>query len=183
MEKITCSNCGSENNPTSKYCSNCGYEIKKVKTKEVVDAEVKKSPTKKSKLLASLAGLVSFVLVYYLTKYILFAAPSFDEVLVKTASDINKSCPMMVDQFTRLDNATAKPSNSLQYNYTLIENTINEVNLDTAAKYIKPHLINNIKTDPDLKYFRDNDVTLIYNYRDKNGVFVVKYEITPEVYK
>lgn len=183
MEKITCSNCDSENNVTSKYCSNCGYEIKKEKTTEVVDNGVKKNHKKKSKLKGLLTGVPSFIIAYYFTQHFFFSVPSIDKVLVKTASDISKACPMMVDQFTRLDNATAQPNNSLQYNYTLIENTINEVNLDTAEKYIKPHLITNIKTDPDLKYFRDNDVTLIYKYRDKNGVFVVKYEITPEIYK
>lgn len=183
MEKIICSNCGSENNLTSKYCTNCGYEIKKEKTTEVVEDQVKKPKTKKSKLVGLLTAVPSFVIAYYITQHFLFATPSIDQVLVKTASEINKSCPIMVDQYTRLDNTTALPDNSLKYNYTLIENTINEVNLDTAAKYIKPHLINNVKTDPGLKYFRDNDVTLIYNYRDKNGVFVVKYEITPEIYK
>lgn len=89
----------------------------------------------------------------------------------------------MVDQFTRLDNVTAMPGDCFQYNYTLIGKTVDEVNLDTAAKYVKPNIINNVKTNPDLKYFRDKNVTLIYNYRDKAGVFVVKYDITPNLYK
>jgi hypothetical protein len=36
------------------------------------------------------------------------------------ANELNKSCLMMVDQDTRLDNAVALPENVFQYNYTLI---------------------------------------------------------------
>ncbi|MFC0878841.1 zinc-ribbon domain-containing protein [Saccharicrinis sp. FJH2] len=183
MGKITCSNCGSENNNTNKYCSNCGYEIKKEKPGEVIVDKIEKPKSKRSKLVGSLVGVIAFFLAYYLVQYFFFPTPTLDKVLAKTANEINKTCPVMVDQFTQLDNVAAMPNNCFQYNYTLIENTINEVNLDTAAKYVRPNIINNVKTNPDLKYFRDNDVTLIYNYRDKNGVFVVKYDITPETYK
>ena len=89
----------------------------------------------------------------------------------------------MIDQYTRLDNTVAFPNKSFQYNYTLINMDKSEVNLDTVKKYIEPGIINNVKTNPDLKIYRENNTTMIYNYRDKNGVFVLKIAVTPEMYK
>jgi len=42
--------------------------------------------------------------------------------------------------------------------------------------------INNVKTNPDLKIYRDNKVTMAYNYKDKNGIFVLKISVTPGLY-
>lgn len=89
----------------------------------------------------------------------------------------------MVDQFTRLDNSVALPDNSFQYNYTLVEVTKDEVIIDTVKKYIEPNILNTVKTNPDLKFFRDNKTTLIYNYKDMNGEFVHKFSVTPEMYQ
>ncbi len=92
-------------------------------------------------------------------------------------------CPIMVDQETRLDNAIALPENSLQYNYTLVNIESTEVNPDTVKKYIEPGIINLVKSSPDMKIYRDNKTTIIYNYRDKNGVFILKLVVTPEMYQ
>jgi len=89
----------------------------------------------------------------------------------------------MVDQETRLDNAIALPENSLQYNYTLVNIESTEVNPDTVKKYIEPGIINLVKSSPDMKIYRDNKTTIIYNYRDKNGVFILKLVVTPEMYQ
>ena len=58
-----------------------------------------------------------------------------------------------------------------------------EINLDTVKKYFEPGLINNVKTNPDLKTYRDNKTTMIYSYRDKKGEFVVKFSVTPDMYE
>ena len=89
----------------------------------------------------------------------------------------------MVDQETRLDNAIALPENSLQYNYTLVNIESTEVNPDTVKKYIEPGIINLVKSSPDMKIYRDNKTTIIYNYRDKNGAFILKLAVTPEMYQ
>jgi hypothetical protein len=102
--------------------------------------------------------------------------------MMEAASELNKTCPFMVDKDTRLDNAAALPGNIFQYNYTLVNLDKSEVNVDTVKKYVEPGLINNVKTSPGLKVYRDNKVTMAYNYRDKNGVFVLKITVTPDLY-
>lgn len=57
----------------------------------------------------------------------------------------------MIDQDTRLDYAMALPDNVFQYNYTWVNFSKSEVNMDTAKKYVEPGIINPVKTNPDLK--------------------------------
>lgn len=102
--------------------------------------------------------------------------------MMEAASELNKSCPIMVDQQTRLDNVVALPDNAFQYNYTLVAYDKSEINIDTVKKYIEPTLVNTVRTNPDLKSFREHNVTMIYNYRDKHGVFVLKIPVTPAQY-
>lgn len=89
----------------------------------------------------------------------------------------------MVDEFTRLDNSIALPCNIFQYNFTLVNTIKSEVIPDTVKKYLEPSIISNIRTNPDLKFFRDNKTTMVYFYKDKNGEFVYKLSVTPELYK
>ena len=108
------------------------------------------------------------------------------EMLVETANEINKSCPMMLDSYTRLDNAISLPPNIIQYNYTLInceKEDFEDSDLLELKREIEPIMVNNVRTNPDLQYLRDNDVIFNYYYRDLNGVFLLNISIPPEKYK
>jgi len=134
------------------------------------------------KRIGTIIGIIVFGLSYFAVQQIFFKQPSFDKVMVQAASEINKNCPMMVDQYTRWDNAVVLPGKILQYNYTLVDLEKSEVNLDTVKKYVEPGIINNVRTNPDMKIYRDNNTTFIYYYKDKNGVFVYKFPVTPDMY-
>jgi hypothetical protein len=186
MDKVKCTHCEEYNNTNAKYCFRCGYELPKVNMESMGTTASKKSEKGKlnsKNLVGSVTGVVAFTLAYFLVQQVFFKPPSYDKIMMKAASELNESCPMMVDQYTRLDNAVALPGNIFQYNYTLVDMTKAEVNLDTVKKYFEPGIINNVKTNPDLKLQRDNKTTMVYNYRDKNGIFVVKFSVTPELYE
>lgn len=89
----------------------------------------------------------------------------------------------MVDEETRLNNVVAMPNNIFQYNYTLVNYEKSEVDVEEFKSYITPNLVNNVKTNPDMKAYRDNDVTLAYNYKDKNGIYILKINVGPDLYK
>jgi hypothetical protein len=185
MDKINCINCGNDNNSNSKYCSSCGYELPR-KTEDLDSTFLRPTVFKtdnRKKITGIIIGAIAFGLSYFAVQQIFFKTPSFDKVMMQAASEINKSCPIMVDQYTRLDNAVAMPGNTLQYNYTLVNITKDQVNIDTVKKYIEPRIINNVKTSPELKVYRDNKTTMVYNYSDKNGIFVLKFSVTPDMYK
>ena len=48
---------------------------------------------------------------------------------------------------------------------------------------MEPTILNVVKTNPDLKIYREHKVTMAYNYVDKKGVFLFKIMITSEKYK
>jgi hypothetical protein len=136
----------------------------------------------KKTIIGPVVGSVVAVIVAVLVQQFFFKAPTYDETMMKAASEINKSCPLMVDQDTRLDNTLALPGKVFQYNYTLVNWLKDSVDVGALQTYMEPLIINNAKTSPDMQYHRDHRATLAYHYKDKHGEFVVKLLIKPEQY-
>jgi len=186
MEKVNCKNCGAANPETSKYCSGCGYELPRIKT-EILSEPVQQKPTeskdKKKQKLGVLIGIIVFGLSSFAVQQIFFKAPSYDKVMMKVASELNKSCPIMVDAETRFDNAVALPGNVFQYNYTLVN--VDKPNADTTSmkNYLENSITNMVKTNPEMKYQRDHKTTINYYYKDKNGVYLFIVSITSDKYQ
>jgi hypothetical protein len=184
MDKKSCNNCGADNKMNSRYCSQCGHEMPKNETSSNISLnESKVAKSNDNKIRNSIIGIVVGGLVYFAVQHFLLKPPSIDKEIMGVASELNKSCPIMIDRETRLDNAVAMPDKVFQYNYTLINLDKSEVIIDTLKKYVEPGIINNVKTNPDLKFYRDNKITMNYYYRDKDGEFVYKLSVTPDMYK
>jgi hypothetical protein len=107
----------------------------------------------------------------------------FDKNLMETANQINKNLPLMLDSDTRLDSTMALPGKKFTYFYTLVNYSVDEIDIENFENGMKSNLLNNIKTNSDLKEFRDNKVTMVYFYKDKNGNEIIKIELTYEDYK
>ena len=136
----------------------------------------------KKKILLTIIGTVVVTLISILIRQYLFPSPSFDKALMQAASQINESCPIMVDQETRLDNTIALPDNVFQYNYTLVHLVKDSMDVKGFEEYMKPRILNHVKTDPGMKTVRKNKTTVAYSYKDKNGVFITTISVTPEMY-
>lgn len=141
--------------------------------------------TKNKKLnIKTLAGIVVGIIVVVLVQQFFFkASPSFEKKMLQAANEINKTCPMMIDKETRLDNTMSLPDKTFQYNYTLVNMVKDSIIIPPLQQYLERYIINNVKTNPDLKDFRDNKTTMEYYYKDKNGVLILKIAVTPEQYK
>ena len=70
------------------------------------------------------------------------------------ASTLNESTPVMLNNFTRFDDATVTEENVFQYNYTVL----NIQNPDSLIKEVEISLIENIKhefnTNPQLRFLK-----------------------------
>ena len=104
------------------------------------------------------------------------------EKMEEAINSMNESCPLMVDKDTRCDSVIILNDNIIQYNYTLINHAKRKLNLERIKNAWVPNLIEQAKVSPDLKKFRENNVTLSYNYKDKNGKHIIKVEVTPSMY-
>ncbi len=183
MEKKNCTNCGMSNDETAKYCSGCGFELPKTESKITENMDSKKTSENKKKILPTIVGIIAFGLSYFAVQHFFFKKPSFDKVMVEVASEINKTCPLMIDQNTRLDNTIAMPDNVFVYNYTLVNLEKKDIDINEMKDFIEPNVINNMKTNPDMKLYRENKTTMTYNYKDKKGEFILKINVTPEQYE
>ena len=185
--EIVCPNCETKNEQTSKYCSSCGYQLPKVEVvvqePSNVSNERNEQPKKKLKGKALVGFILGFLLFFGLSQYFFFAPADIDAELAKVASEINKNCPMVVDQEIRLDNTAAFPNRTLQYNYTILNYEKAELDIKVVERTLFSGILENIKTNPDMKAMKENEITFNYYYKDKKGAFVTKYVVTPEMYK
>lgn len=135
----------------------------------------------KGKTVGIVVGVIAAVSSYFIVQQ--FFRQDVESELKKAVVEINKQTPMSIDAYTRLDSVASKGKTNFIYYYTLIDLEKSEVNLDTVNKYIRPSIIENIKSSPDLKVYRDNNITMDYKYYDKNGTFALDIAVTPDLYK
>ena len=126
---------------------------------------------------------IASIAVLALMQQCVFSDTAVEKILTKAANDMNKTCPTMVDRETRLDNTIVLPGKIFQYNYTFIHWTKDSLDFARLQNEMEPAILNGVKTNPDLKVYRDHNVTMAYNYADMKGVFLFKIMITPEKYK
>lgn len=192
MEKSICTNCGAENTVKAKYCVNCGHKLPIiVLEKTPVDVF---TPTPKKNINNKIVGVIIVGILILVAA--LFGIRScvtsfvkknghviYDKALSVMADELNKNCPVMIDEFTRLDSVSALANKKFQYNYTVLGNDFSQIPTDTLKKYINENVLYTIKTSPEMKAMRDLKTTFIYSYKNDEGEDVYKFVITPEMYK
>ena len=108
---------------------------------------------------------------------------AINKKLTEMANNLNQSAPVMLDDFTRFDNAAVTSDNVFQYNYTVL----NTQNPDSLIKEVERSLIKNIKfefnTNPQLLFFKENNVSIDYVYNDENNQVIRRIQIDSSNYK
>jgi len=94
-----------------------------------------------------------------------------DKVLAKQADKINRNLPMMVDSVTKMLDIHGI-NNTVTTDYKLVNVLAKQVDTTQFNRVMKKKLLNNHCTRPETKILRDNNVTMRYNYRDKEGKFI-----------
>lgn len=136
---------------------------------------------KKEKAIGVIAGMIAFAVTSYGVQQ-LFKKDLASE-LRSAAQELNKQGPLPVEQFTRLDSASANGKTNFIYYYTLGDLDKSEVSLESVNSYIRPNVIENVKKSPDLKYFRENSAEMDYRYYDRSGAFVIEIAVTSDLYQ
>lgn len=137
---------------------------------------------KNNKIAGISVAIVSAFIAYFAVNAFLIEPLLVKNQLKKVAGEINMLSPIMVDAETRLDQAVVLPNKTFQYNYTLVYQSVEEMDTAVVAKNLKPTILKNIQTSPDLKPFREKLVTLNYSYKDQNDVPVLFLQFTPKEY-
>jgi hypothetical protein len=129
-----------------------------------------------------LIGIAIFFAITQTLKFFLQEPKlNINDELVKTANEINKHVPIVLDSLTTFDNVNALKGNILQYNYTL---KVDKSAVDTILlmKTAKESLLEQLKKNPKASYFRQNNIEIEANYADKKGIQICKIIILSNEY-
>ncbi|MCJ8153649.1 hypothetical protein MKJ01_07710 [Chryseobacterium sp. SSA4.19] len=111
---------------------------------------------------------------------------TIEDELKEAAAGMNKLTPQVMNEGMRLDSVSAQPGKIFKYNYTLTDDAkenFTPEEIEAFKKQAKDGALKVVKTSADIKEFRDNDVTMVYSYYDKNGKPTMDFKITPAEYK
>lgn len=108
---------------------------------------------------------------------------AINKELNETAVNLNLSAPVMLDDYTRFDGASVSPDNIFIYRYTVL----NTSNPDSLINVVEASLRENIRKEfsenPQLAFFKENNVVLEYVYNDENKHTIRLLRINPEDYQ
>lgn len=177
------------NHPNARYCAGCGFELDKPlkPAQDFSDLKqeylIRRKRNKRNNTIAGFLGIVFFGLVA-IGIFIYTAGKGYEQKLFEFyATQNDKNCPVMINPDVRLEGVEALPEKVIQYKYTLINVLKEEVNIDTLAMNAGPGIVAGVKTAPDLKLYRDMGATFSYTYNDRLGIFIWRFDVTPDMYQ
>lgn len=127
-------------------------------------------------------AIVTLIAAYFgreLSKLFFSSETNIAETMKTAAEELNKQTPMMVDNDTRLDAAEDGPGLRFTYLYTLVNYSVSEIDVEEFRNNLAPNIRKAVCENPELAVFYRNDVTVVYVYRDKNGMDVTEIEVPP----
>jgi hypothetical protein len=105
------------------------------------------------------------------------------------AAEINNICPITLGNETRLDAAKVHERNfgqkkeyALEFRYTLLNQTRSGSSITVLRELLRIGIEKDIKTDISLQYYRDNGITLIYTYLNREGALITQLTFEPGEY-
>lgn len=99
------------------------------------------------------------------------------------AEELNESAPVMLDSYTRFEEASVNDDNHFRYRYTVL----NTENPDSLLSERLTTLTDNIRTmfstNEELAIFRENSVVLEYVYNNEQQLPIRIITLNPEDYQ
>lgn len=104
------------------------------------------------------------------------------EEIEKTVSDINKHCPIQIDQTTRLDSCESLPNNTFRFDFTFLFIDATKIDAVEFRTQMRDILLYNIQSNPQMALLKENHATFIYDCVDENKNSLGVLTITPTDY-
>lgn len=109
-------------------------------------------------------------------------APAAKNQVERFVNSVNFKCPFMVDEDTRMDSVSIMPDSTFRYDYTLIKQTRDDIDIEGLTNYIGPRIQREATNSSTMQLHRDYKLRLVFYYRDRNGDFVTQIVLNPEDY-
>ena len=143
-------------------------------------------------IVAVIVGVVSFIVLFlaafFTTRYLtssFFSKAKNDLVtdeMKNQVAEMNQQLPQIIEEGVRLDSVALKGEKTMGYYVTLFNFDSEEIEVDTPAA--KEAILQNLRSNREkMRFFIDNDITLLYYYYDENKKLVSEIRIPPSLYK
>lgn len=96
---------------------------------------------------------------------------------------INKNCPKMLDEETRLEKVVFTKPSLLIYNYSLVNVSIQNVDTAQFRTALWPGILSTIRVDKDLAGLRERQMNFEYRYYDQSKKLIYTFKISPGNYQ
>lgn len=146
------------------------------------NSKSKKMASKRNKVIL-LFGLIFILTGAFAIKKFFFTDSAFDRQLQLLSTEINKSTPILVDHNTRLDRTETKRGGIFLYHYTLVNMEKGSFEEGELREFLRAQILDNIKNNPDLQYFREYGTAMTYTYKDKNNARLFDLTFKEKDYK
>ncbi len=134
---------------------------------------------KKTTAVQIIIFVVSFAIAFFVARYFLSKDDNTpNAMLVEASKEMNQDMPKMLDVETRLD-STSVENTTLNYHYTLVNfpKDSSEVDFENVKSKMMKKAQTNLDTNPVMKEYRENDISLHYIFLDKNKNEVFDYTV------
>ena len=159
---------------------------------DFLDIQNAKKKKRTKNIIALIVGIVCFVVVFLLVfPTVRYFTSSFVSIakndlvtdnIKKQVAEINQQLPEIVEDGVRLDSVVLKGKRTMGYYATLFDFDSEEIEFDTPAA--KEAILQNLRSNREkMRFFIDNDITLLYYYYDENKKLVSEIRIPPSLYK
>jgi hypothetical protein len=118
------------------------------------------------------------------TTAIAFQSPSraedMNQILAEASEMLNQELPMQIDQDTQWDSTFVGPGKMLNYNYTLLNYSVAQLDQDQFAREFRPVVNDMLCNEPSSQIFRENDIAFGVNVYDKAHSLVSRITVSPD---
>jgi hypothetical protein len=135
---------------------------------------------KKKLLIRKIIQIAVVVILISVAQYYFVQDKSVGKELSALVTKYDAACPIMISNDIRMESVNVLPNNTVQYDFTLVNVQKESINVAALKKAVEKEILTISKTNPSLEAFRDNNSTVIYNYKDRDQKDLFKIVLTPK---
>jgi len=100
----------------------------------------------------------------------------------KIVDELNKRCPIQIDQTIRLDSCEAIPEKTIKYNYTFLFIDATRIDKEEFETQMFDYILYNTQINKDTSELREMNAMYLYSCKDEKGNLLGEIQIGPEDY-
>ena len=104
---------------------------------------------------------------------------SNEEFIVLECEALNRKTPMHIDATTDIVRIDPIPGKGMRFNYVLAKSVRDLATKEMVHEQLIPRYTEAYKTDPNLKYYRERGVILVYDFKHADGSVITEFEVNP----